>query len=136
MIRATCHCGAVSIQLSEKPAFINDCNCSLCRKQGVAWGYFPTEQTIIEGESKSFVRSDKPKPLVAVHFCAICGCVTHWKATDSENPYTGVNMKLFDRGDLDGVVLRFPDGAVWSGEGDYGYRSADETINADMVAYW
>lgn len=34
----------------------------------------------------------------------------------------GVNMRLFRGEALVGVEVRFPDGAAWSGEGDYAYR--------------
>jgi hypothetical protein len=37
------------------------------------------------------------------------------------NSLMGVNMRLADESDLDGVELRFPDGRAWPGEGDFVY---------------
>ena len=39
MIRATCHCGAVTLELDEAPREITKCNCSICRRYGVLWAY-------------------------------------------------------------------------------------------------
>ena len=35
----TCLCGAVTVTVDDRPDYIHDCNCSLCRKAGAAWGY-------------------------------------------------------------------------------------------------
>jgi len=42
-------------------------------------------------------------------------------------------MRLFDSDQLAGVEVRFPDGKVWSGEGEYEYRR--ETIILGAVGY-
>ena len=48
-----CLCGAVSVTIDEKPDYINDCNCSLCRKSGGAWGYFDPSIVKTSGETKN-----------------------------------------------------------------------------------
>ena len=35
------------------------------------------------------------------------------------NSLVGVNIRLADEDDLDGVELRYPDGKSWPGEGDF-----------------
>jgi len=37
------------------------------------------------------------------------------------NVQLGVNMRLADDSDLDGVELRYPDGRSWSGSGRFSY---------------
>src|SRR5688572_27281889 len=32
MIRASCHCGAVTIDLAARPERLTSCNCSICRR--------------------------------------------------------------------------------------------------------
>ena len=39
-LSATCHCGAVHVQVAHAPGFIFECNCSLCESHGVWWGYY------------------------------------------------------------------------------------------------
>jgi hypothetical protein len=64
----SCHCGAVTIRLAEKPEYLFDCNCSMCSKHGVLWGYFPTCEVQISGETISYTRADRDLPSSKVHF--------------------------------------------------------------------
>ena len=129
-----CLCGAVRVTIDAAPDFINDCNCSLCRKSGGAWGYFQTASVTTEGETESYHRTDRPDPAVEIHTCPRCAMTTHWVLTPSFLAQhegvdrMGVNMRLFKREDLFGVEVRFPDGAAWSGEGEYTYRQEPMVI--------
>jgi hypothetical protein len=129
-----CLCGAVSVTIKAAPEFINDCNCSLCRKAGAAWGYFPSSSVTTIGTTVPFIRRDKVNPGVEVHSCASCDTTTHFVLTDSfkaQNPsadVVGVNMRLFDPSELNGVEVRYPNGKDWPGEGPYRYRRAALTI--------
>lgn len=127
----SCLCGAVSVTIEARPEFINDCNCSLCRKSGAAWGYFPAASVTTTGDTVPFVRTDKPVPgAVAVHSCASCAATTHFvlteafKAQHEGADVVGVNMRLFEPDALAGVELRFPNGREWSGDGPYDFRHA------------
>lgn len=133
----TCLCGAVSVTIDAAPEFVNDCNCSLCRKVGAAWGYFGAASVGVRGATAGYVRADKPNAGVAVQSCAICGATTHFVLTDElrrQHPaadVVGVNMRLFDPDVLTGVEVRFPDGKAWSGDGPYRFRREALTITAD-----
>jgi hypothetical protein len=123
-----CACGAVRVTITATPDYINDCNCGLCRKVGGAWSYFSCAFVSISGETRSFLRQDKANPAAEVHACSICSTTTHFVLGDAfkeQNPAVdlmGVNMRIFDPGDLAGVEVRFPDGSNWSGEGPFDYR--------------
>lgn len=130
-----CACGAVSVTIDAKPEFINDCNCSLCRKTGGAWGYFSSASFTTTGKTVPFVRRDKDAPGVEIHSCETCAATTHFALTKSfkeQNPtadQAGVNMRLFDPADLTGVEVRYPNGRDWTGEGPFGYRREALTIS-------
>lgn len=130
----TCICGAVRVTIDAKPAFLHDCNCSLCRKSGAAWGYFATSCVMITGDTLRFLRRDKDVPIVAVHACLTCAATTHFEPTSAyktKNPSVdliGVNMRLFDPDALHGVEVRYPDGKDWSGHGPYEFRREAWTI--------
>ena len=132
---ASCLCGAVSVTIETKPEFINDCNCSLCRKVGAAWGYFPSSSVTISGTTVPFARRDKTAPAVEVHTCASCATTTHFVLTESfkernrSADLIGVNMRIFDANGLHGIEIRFPNGKDWSGEGPYNYRRAAMKIS-------
>lgn len=137
ILSATCHCGSVQVSLSERPDFVNDCNCSLCRKTGGLWGYFSTRHVSILGLTNTYSRRDIKEPGVDIHFCDICGCTTHWTLTEQflkkagPTDRMGVNMRLFEQADLKGVEVRFPDGLNWFGESDYGYRRPPIILGRD-----
>ena len=130
-----CLCGAVSVTIDAKPEFINDCNCSLCRKVGGAWGYFASASVKTTGKTFSVSRRDKTLPGVEVHSCKTCATTTHWVLTKlfkEHNPsadQVGVNMRLFDPDELKGVEVRFPNGKDWAGDGPFGYRRAALNIS-------
>ncbi len=131
----SCACGAVELEVKAAPAFINDCNCSLCRKLGAAWGYFPGADVATRGDTCSFIRSDKSSPVAEIHRCSDCGSTVYFKVTqsyqDEHGPIdqVGINMKLFDPNDMTGVEVRFPDGLAWTGEGAYSFRRSQLTIS-------
>jgi hypothetical protein len=47
MIVASCHCGAVLLEITEAPPEITDCNCSICRRYGVLWAYYSPRQVVV-----------------------------------------------------------------------------------------
>lgn len=96
---ASCHCGAVVLELSlpngiEKP---RRCDCSICRRKGAIVGSVPLAGLkIIKGESvlKCYEFNTK----TAKHyFCSVCGIYTHHQRRSNPNEY-GYNL-----GCLEGV---------------------------------
>ncbi len=134
-----CLCGAVSVTIDAKPDFIHDCNCTLCRKSGGAWGYFQGSHFRAEGETVCMMRNDKEEPAAEVHSCRTCQTTTHFvmakSFTDKHGPIdmAGVNMRIFDAEELEGVEIRFPDGKNWPGTGEFGYRRSSETIGENYA---
>ncbi|MEE4210601.1 MAG: hypothetical protein V2I43_15210, partial [Parvularcula sp.] len=57
-----CLCGTISVTLDRRPDFIHDCNCTLCRKAGAGWGYFPAAAVGVAGQTISVTRTDKEDP--------------------------------------------------------------------------
>jgi hypothetical protein len=126
MMKLTCLCGQVRIEVAKRPGFINECNCTLCSKSGARWAYLHPSEVSIEGATGRYSREDKDEPAAEVHFCGRCGSTTHFTLTESAKAkfgdiQTGVNMSLADEGDLAGLELRYPDGRAWSGGPDFGY---------------
>lgn len=134
---STCFCGAVSVTIDRKPDFIFDCNCSLCRKSGGAWGYFPPASLSTSGPTTSFARTDKALAAVEVHACSTCASTTHWVRTDAfkrehgTDDMVGVNMRLFDPDELSGIEVQFPDGKNWDGNGAFGFQRDAIAIGED-----
>ena len=75
-IRATCHCGAISVTVPRLPNYINVCQCTICRRYGAAWGYYSVDEVKIETKpnaaTKQYIWGDRD---LSFNFCDICGCV-------------------------------------------------------------
>ena len=68
MLKLSCLCGQVRIEIAEPPDFINECNCTLCSKSGARWAYFHPSDVRVEGRTKGYSRDDKDDPAAEIHF--------------------------------------------------------------------
>jgi len=112
MLTATCHCGAVRLELPRKPRRLTDCNCSICRRYGTLWAYYRFRDVKVHAEPESLTAyswGDKQ-----LHFmrCATCGCITHWQPVElKEESRMGVNTRNLDPAAIASVRVRHLDGA-------------------------
>jgi len=115
MHKASCHCGAVSIEIPRLPETVTDCDCSVCRRYAPLWGYYQQAEVAItapRGATAAYTWGEKSIEFVR---CASCGCITHWQGlcpARVEEGRMGVNMRLFERALLAGIRVRHLDGAV------------------------
>jgi hypothetical protein len=110
-VKGRCACGTITLELARPPEWINQCDCSVCFRLGAAWGYFPTDEVTIRGETAHFIRTDVPQAHSAFHFCPACGSTTHWSRLEgSRSQQTGINMRLFEPDELYGIEVRFSNG--------------------------
>jgi hypothetical protein len=112
MLSATCHCGAVTIEIPRRPRTLTNCNCSICRRYGPLWAYYPRTAVRISsspGATDSYVWGDKTLRFVR---CANCGCITHWERVgEPEKGRVGVNARNFEPEALGPVRITRLDGA-------------------------
>jgi hypothetical protein len=110
LITATCHCGAVRMEIEHAPDEVTDCNCSICRRYGTRWAYYsPTQVRFIESPATDvYMWGDRD---LEFHRCKACGCVTHWAAVDRSRDRMGVNVRLMDPAVLTSARVRRLDGA-------------------------
>jgi hypothetical protein len=43
-IKGSCHCGDTQFEVTEAPASVTRCTCSLCAKRGALWAYYTPAQ--------------------------------------------------------------------------------------------
>ena len=108
-VEASCHCGAVRLVLDVAPATVTECNCSLCRRYGVLWAYYPRGQVRLVPQPPPTATYLWNGRNVAFHHCTTCGCVTHWSPSDPARDRMGVNARLLDPSVLAGAELRHLD---------------------------
>ncbi|MEM8862777.1 MAG: GFA family protein [Chloroflexota bacterium] len=96
-ILGSCHCGQVTWKFDEVPESATACNCTVCRRYGVLWGYdWDGEKIHVSGETKAYIRGDKE---IGFNFCPNCGCVTYWRAlhaNDDGRWRIAVNLRLVE----------------------------------------
>lgn len=97
MIKAACHCTAVRFEIAEAPAWVLDCNCTLCRRYGALWCYFHgADQAKLLSQpeaslTESYIWGDRG---IAFERCKVCGCMTHMKTADAHAVTFGVNARM------------------------------------------
>ncbi len=109
-VEATCHCGAVRIEVAAAPSELNDCRCSICRRMGTLWAYYGPDEVRItppSGATDVYMWGDK---MIGFHRCRVCGNVTHWAPVDRESPRMGINARLMDPAVLAAARVRTTSG--------------------------
>ena len=118
MIEARCHCGQFRLR-APKPEALTRCNCSICRKLGWILAYYEVDEVeFVAGKSRTagYIQGDRT---LTSHHCPTCGCQTHWIGIGEHAHRIGVNARLFELNDIEGVTVRFLDGAdTWQVTGE------------------
>ena len=102
MIPASCHCGAVRMEIEAAPAEVSDCSCSICRRLGTLWAYYVPRQVTITGATDTYSWGAKQ---LAFHRCKVCGNATHWSSLHGLDRM-GVNARLMEPDVLARATLR------------------------------
>ena len=112
MLTATCHCGAVRVELPRMPRTLTSCNCSICRRYGALWAYYtPASIRVVCAKGATSSYSWGSKNIRFVH-CRRCGCVTHYERVRPSSHRIGVNARNLDPALIASVRIRRLDGAV------------------------
>lgn len=97
--RASCHCGAVVLELDLPDGIVDPhrCDCSICRRKGAIAATVPVRGLrVVQGAD--LLRLYQFNTMTARHyFCAICGIYTHHQRRSNPEEY-GYNV-----GCLEGV---------------------------------
>jgi hypothetical protein len=92
-MHGSCHCGAVRIEVARPPEWVGECNCSICRRTGALFAYYPPGDVMVTGKSVSYIWGDR---CLALHHCPTCGNTTHWENLMPDPQRMGVNARLLD----------------------------------------
>jgi hypothetical protein len=112
MLTATCHCGAVRLDIPRRPRKLTDCNCSICRRYGTLWAYYRFRDVNVHAEPGSLMAYCWGDKQLRFMRCTTCGCITHWQPVElTENSRMGVNARNLEPGTIASVRVRRLDGA-------------------------
>jgi hypothetical protein len=115
MIEASCHCGAVRIEVPSAPETVKSCNCSICRRTGALLAYYsPREVRVIPPADATdiYMWGDRE---IEFHRCKVCGNFTHWSPVDKSFDRMGVNARLMAPEVLAAArVIKFDGADTWT----------------------
>jgi hypothetical protein len=112
MLKASCHCGAVTIQVPRKPRSITNCNCSMCRRYGVLWACYKDAEVRLEAAPDAVGRYAWGRKSQDFIRCRTCGCVMQWKKkVVGPKTWTGVNARNFEPEAIGKAKILLLDGA-------------------------
>jgi hypothetical protein len=112
MLSATCHCGAVRLEVPAAPEFVVDCNCSICRRYGALWAFYPVADLRTQGHPAATTGYIWGPKTINTFRCRHCGCVTHWEPLPGKSSTKlAINARNLEPRALEGVRVRHFDGA-------------------------
>lgn len=112
MLEASCHCGAVRLEIEEKPKSLTECNCSICRRLGVQWAYYQQRQITIHCADDALTNYRWQDKRIEFCTCKTCGCTTHYVAVDKRaDGHIAINGRAIDPALISDVPVRLFDGA-------------------------
>jgi hypothetical protein len=97
--KATCHCGAVELELDLPDGIVNPrrCDCSICRRKGAIVASVPLSGIRIVKGAEHLKLYQFNTHTAKHYFCSVCGIYTHHQRRSNPDEY-GFNV-----GCLEGV---------------------------------
>jgi len=112
MFSASCHCGAIRLQVSFAPGHVISCNCSICRRYGALWAQYEPTAIVLVASVDDLVEYVWGERTIRTQRCRHCGCVTHWEPIGADaGQVVGINMRNFDPDLIRDIPVRRFDGA-------------------------
>jgi hypothetical protein len=106
MLHASCHCGAVRLEIGRKPRSLTECNCSICGRLAARWAYYSAKSVRISckpGALQAYVYKDGT---FEYNHCTTCGCVTHYRRINtSNNERIAVNSRMMAPDDIAAIKV-------------------------------
>ena len=112
MIRASCHCGAVQIEVDALPETLTQCTCSICRRYGALWAYRTRETARVLSAREvetAYLWNDR---VIEFCHCNSCGCMTRYESVEKHrDSRIAVNARMLSPDAIAGLRVRTFDGA-------------------------
>jgi hypothetical protein len=112
MVTASCHCGAVEIEVDSLPETLTQCTCSICRRYGALWAYRTrtTARVTSKPEAEAaYIWNDR---VIEFYHCNTCGCMTRYEDVEkSADSRIAVNARMMPPEAIAGLRVRTFDGA-------------------------
>ncbi len=112
MPHASCHCGAVQIDIAFEPETLTQCTCSICHRYGAQWAYGTRSNVTVDCDTDAFSAYTWGDRQLEFYHCRSCGCLTHYESVEKDDDSRiAVNARMMRREDTSSIRLRTFDGA-------------------------
>jgi hypothetical protein len=102
----------VRFELRAVPAWITDCNCSVCRRICGLWAHGDRDDIAISRAPDATIAYVWGDRTLARHTCRTCGCTTHWESLQPEvSRRMAVNLRMAEPEAIKSIRVRRFDGA-------------------------
>lgn len=109
---ASCHCGAVRIEIDYAPETLTQCTCSICRRYGAMWAYYTRKDVRISCAPDALEKYRWGDKCIDFARCRTCGCMTHYEdVEEGDDGRFAVNARMMEPGDIASIRVRTFDGA-------------------------
>ncbi len=110
MLHASCHCGAIRLEIARKPRTLTECNCGICRRYGARWAYYTSKSVRVIAEPQALASHIGRVKTFEYFHCRTCGCVTHYRRVNiTDDDRIAVNARMMDPDDVADVPVRLND---------------------------
>jgi hypothetical protein len=107
ILHASCHCGAVRLEISRIPRSLTECNCSICGRLGAWWAYYTLNSVKIHCKPDALKAYSYKRKTYEYNHCKNCGCVTHYRRINvSRTDRIAVNARMMDPDDIAGIEIK------------------------------
>lgn len=112
MLKSSCHCGAIQIEIDSLPKSLTQCTCSICRRYASLWGYYTRSSARASFEADAVTVYQWNDRVIEFYSCKSCGCVTHYEGVDkTPNERLAVNFRMFPLSVWQNLDIKTFDGA-------------------------
>jgi hypothetical protein len=94
---ASCHCGAVRVEVDHRPATLTSCNCSVCRRYGALWGYYTSRAVRIGAAPDTLVAYAWGDRSLEFLHCRGCGCALLWHSRSDHGDDIRIGLNAWAR---------------------------------------
>lgn len=105
MIDVSCHCGNVILKFQQLPSSVRDCDCPICNRLGALWADFKPGEVHVTTTITPTGTYKWDDGEYELHHCTICGCTTHYTATNKLESGSGINLRMLDREQLEQIPI-------------------------------
>jgi len=111
-MHASCHCGAVEIDISADLRSLTECTCSICHRYGAQWAYCTRETAKVSCDPDAITAYAWDDKTLEFYHCNFCGCLTHYESVEKNaDGRIAVNARMIPLADISGLRVRTFDGA-------------------------